>query len=94
MLKLRNAKEKEAEHCDTCFPAGRIECTDRKEKKQAGTGGDGDGTADRRGKTGKERAVICWYIGFDGQSLFEVYTIEWDFPAKLVDLTEVIQFLT
>ena len=58
LLKLRKTKEKEAEHCDTCFPAGRIECTDRKEKKQAGIGGDGDGTAGRRGKTGMSSVGI------------------------------------
>ena len=53
LLKLRNAKEKEAEHCDTCFPAGRIECTDRKEEKWAQTGNHGFRTAGRRGKKGR-----------------------------------------
>ena len=69
LLKLRKTKEKEAEHCDTCFTAGRIECTDRKEEKWAQTGNHGFRTAGRRAKR-KKRAVICGNIGFNGQNLF------------------------
>ena len=28
-----------------------------------------------------------------GKTCFEVYTIEWTFPAKLVNLTKISQFL-
>lgn len=53
LLELRNAKEKEAEHYDTCFPAGRIECTDRKEEKWAQTGNHGIGQPIGEAKKGR-----------------------------------------
>ena len=53
LLKLRNAKEKEAEHCDTCFPAGRIECTDRKEEKRVQPGKHGTGQPTGEAKKGR-----------------------------------------
>ena len=54
----------------TFFPAGRIECTDRKEEKWEQTGNHGFRTAGWRGKKGKKRDAICGYIGCNGQNLF------------------------
>lgn len=67
----------------------------RQKREEAGADREPRGrAANLRGKKGEKRAVICGYIGCNGQNLFEVYTIDGTFPAKLVHLTEVSQFFT